>query len=85
VRAAAAKLLVNDPDPRVGQALVRAASDKSWMVRASALLAIAKRGDPELLNGIVPAMSDKNEVVRCTAAAAVIRLTTVPERNKNLK
>jgi HEAT repeat protein len=55
------------------------------MVRASALLAIAKRGDPELLNGIVPAMSDKNEVVRCTAAAAVIRLTTVPERNKNLK
>jgi HEAT repeat protein len=85
VRAAVARALVNDPDPRVGQALVRAASDKSWMVRASALLAIAKRGDPELLNGIVPAMSDKNEVVRCTAAAAVIRLTTVPERNKNLK
>jgi HEAT repeat protein len=85
VRAAAARLLVNDPDPRVGQALVRAASDKSWMVQASALLAIAKRGDPELLNGIVPAMSDKNEVVRCTAAAAVIRLTTPAERNKDVK
>jgi HEAT repeat protein len=85
VRAAAARALVNDRDPRIGQALVRATSDKSWMVRASALLAIAKRGHPELLNGIVPAMSDKNEVVRCTAAAAVIRLTTVAERNKDVK
>ena len=28
-RAAAAKALVKDPDPRIGQALVRAASDKS--------------------------------------------------------
>jgi len=82
VRAAAARALANDRDPRIGQALVRAASDKSWMVRASALLAIAKQGDPELLNSIVPAMSDKNEVVRCTAAAAVIRLTTVAGQNK---
>ena len=85
VRAAAARVLANDPDPHVGKALVRAASDKSWIVRASALLAIAKRGHPELLNGIVPAMSDKNEVVRCTAAAAVIRLTTAGERNKDVK
>lgn len=85
VRAAAARALVDDLDPRVGQALVRAASDKSWTVRASALLAIAKRGDPELLNAIVPALSDKNGVVRCTAAAAVIRLTTVAERNKDVK
>ncbi len=85
VRAAAARALVNDRDPRVGQALVRAASDKSWMVRASALLAIAKREDPELLNAIVPALSDKNGVVRYTAAAAVIRLTTVAERNKDVK
>ncbi len=83
VRAAAAKALVNDPDPRIGQALVRAASDKSWIVRAGALLAIAKQGHPELLNGIVPAMSDKNGVVRYTAAATVIRLTTVAERNKD--
>jgi HEAT repeat protein len=81
VRAAAARDLVNDPDPRIGQALVRAASDRSWIVRASALLAIAKREDAGLLNGIVPAMSDKNEVVRSTAAAAVIRLTAVAERN----
>jgi HEAT repeat protein len=85
VRAAAARILVNDPDPRISQALVRAASDKSWIVRASALLAIAKREDPEFLNAIVPAMSDKNGVVRSTAAAAVIRLTTVAERNQAVK
>ena len=85
VRAAAARALVNDLDPRIGQALVRAASDKRWPVRASALLAIAKRGDPELLNAIVPALSDKNGVVRCTAAAAVIKLTTVAEPNKDVK
>jgi len=83
-RAAAARILVNDPDPRVSQALVRAVSDKTWIVRASALLAIAKREDANLLNAIVPAMSDKNGVVRCTAAAAVIRLTTVAERNKDV-
>jgi HEAT repeat protein len=82
VRAVAAKALANDPDPRISQGLVRAASDKSWIVRASALVAIAKRGDPGTVNGIVPAMSDRNEVVRYTAAAAVIRLTTAAEQDK---
>jgi hypothetical protein len=85
MRAEAARILVNDPDPRVSQALVRAVSDKTWIVRASALLAIAKREDPEFLNAIVPAMSDKNGVVRSTAAAAVIRLTAVAERKKDVK
>jgi HEAT repeat protein len=85
VRAAAARVLVKDPDPRVNQALLRATSDKNWMVRASALLAIAKRGDAGFLNSVVPAMSDKNEVVRCTAAAAVIRLTTPAEGNKEVR
>ncbi len=85
VRAAAARALIKDQDPRVGQALVRAVSDKSWIVRASALLAIAKRENADLLNAIVPALSDKNGVVRYTAAAAVTRLTTVAERNKDVK
>jgi hypothetical protein len=85
MRAEAARILVNDPDPRIGQALVRAVSDKSWIVRASAVLAIAKREDPELLSAIVPPLSDKNGVVRYTAAAAVIRLTAVAERNKDAK
>jgi len=84
VRATAASALVNDMDPRITQALVRTVSDKSWIVRASAVLAIAKREDPDLLNAIVPALSDKNKVVRFTAAAAVIRLTAVAARNKDV-
>jgi HEAT repeat protein len=85
VRASAARALIKDSDPRVGRALVQATSDKNWIVRASALLAIAKREDPDLLPAITPAMSDKNQVVRFTAAAAVIRLTTVAVRNKDMK
>ena len=77
VRAAAAKLLACDPDPRSGQALVQAVADKKWIVRVAALEAIAKRGDPRLLKSIVPAMSDNNEAVRMTAAAAVLKLSTV--------
>src|SRR5215472_16981494 len=84
VRASAASALVKDMDPRISQALVRAVSDKSSIVRASAVLAIAKREDPDLLNAIVPALSDKNKVVRFTAAAAVIRLTAVAARNKDV-
>ena len=85
VRATAARALVNDSDPWVGQALVRAVSDQSWIVRASALVAIAKREDPSLLKAIVPALSDKNQVVRFTAAAAVIRLTAVAGQEKDGK
>jgi len=75
IRAAAAKILASDPDPRSGQALLQAVSDKKWIVRVAALEAIAKRGDPNLLSGILPAMSDGNEAVRFTAAASVFRLT----------
>ena len=85
VRASAARALIKDSDPRVGRALVQSTSDKSWIVRASALLAIAKREDPDLLTAIIPAMSDKNQVVRFTASAAVIRLTTIAELNKDMK
>src|SRR3982074_2823957 len=77
VRAAAAKMLANDPDPDSGQALVNATSDKSWIVKTAALEAIAKRGDPQLLDGISPAMNDENNSVRFTAAAAVIHLSTL--------
>jgi HEAT repeat protein len=82
VRAAAAKMLAHDPDPESGQALVRAASDKSWVVKAAALEAIARRGDPQLLDEIVPAMMDDNTSVRCTAAAAVIRLSSIGETSR---
>ena len=79
VRAGAAKVLASDPDPRSGQALVEAATDKSWIVRAAALDALARRGDASLLEAIVAKMSDENDAVRYTAAAAVVRLATLPK------
>ena len=78
VRAAAAKVLAEDPDTRSARALVKSCSDKSWVVRAAALDAIARRGDPALLKDIQPALSDERDIVRYTAAAAVIRLNSVP-------
>jgi HEAT repeat protein len=77
IRAAAAKMLADDKDPESGDALVQAASNKSWIVRVAALESIAKRGDPQLLDGIVGALVDENTSVRCTAAAAVIRLSRI--------
>jgi HEAT repeat protein len=77
VRAAAANILASDPDPRSGDALLQAVSDKKWIVRVAALEALVKRGDPQLLSGIVPAMSDENGAVRFTAAAAVFRLSAL--------
>jgi len=75
VRAAAAKILANDPDPRSGEALVKAASDKSWIVRAAALDAIAHRGDPKLASQIVPQLDDDKDAVKFVAAAAIIQLS----------
>jgi len=89
VRAAAAKMLIDDPDPETGQALVQATSDKSWVVRTAALDALAKRGDPLYLDAVISAMADDNTSVRCTAAAAVIHLSSAvaakPAKRKNTK
>ena len=82
VRAGAASTLAADPDPRTGEALVQAASDKSWIVRAAALDALAKRGDPKLMEAILPALSDQRNVVRYTAAATVIRLSAMEHSTK---
>jgi len=84
VRAGAARMLANDPDPRSGEALGQAVvSERSGMVRAAALEAVAKRGNPSLLSDILTALSDENDVVRYTAASAVIRLTTAQEFSKH--
>jgi HEAT repeat protein len=80
-RAAAARELAGDPDPRSGQALAKAVSDKDWSVRAAAIEAIAKRGDTTLLVDIVPAMSDRKDVVRYSAAAGVLRLGRIAQEN----
>ena len=85
VRATAAKMLADDPDPVSGRGLVKATSDKSWIVRTAALEALAKRGDPQFLDGIVPAMKDDNTSVRFTAAAAVIRLSAVAAKTAGKK
>jgi HEAT repeat protein len=78
VRAAAAKILADDPDPKTARALVKASSDKSWVVRAACLDAIARRRDPALRTEIEPRLADEKELVRYTAAAAIIRLSEVP-------
>jgi HEAT repeat protein len=75
LRALAAVALASDPDPRSGEALVTAASDKSLIVRTAALDAIAYRNDASLIPVIAPMMNDEKDVVRYTAAAVVARLS----------
>jgi len=82
VRAAAARILADDPDPRSAQALVKACSDKKWVVRAAAIEAIARRGGPDFLKDIEPNLTDEKDVVRYTAAAAVIKLSSTPAKTE---
>lgn len=81
VRATAAKFLAHDPDPDSARALVKATSDKDWIVRAAAVEAIGQRGDASLLPNLETKFNDGNAKVRYAAAAAVIRLSAI-ERNK---
>jgi HEAT repeat protein len=76
VRAAAARELATDRDPKIGAALARACSDKRWRVRAAAVEAIAKREDPASLDVITPLLDDKSDIVRYDASAAVLRLSS---------
>lgn len=84
VRAVAATLLAQDPDPATAKALVNATKDKDWIVRAAAVEAIAQRGDPSLLPKVQLGFSDKNPKVRYSSAAAVIRLRAI-EQTKTAK
>jgi HEAT repeat protein len=77
IRAAAARELATDRDPKIDAALARACSDKKWPVRAAAVYAIAKRDNPALLNAITPVLDDKSDIVRYDASAAVLRLSGV--------
>jgi len=76
-RAVAATLLAHDPDPASAKALVKATSDKDWIVRAAAVEAIVQRGDPSLLPKVQEKFTDRNPKVRYSAAAAVIRLSGI--------
>jgi len=79
VRAAAAKVLIKDPDPATTKALADAVGDKSWVVRAAALEALAERGDPSVLDTVELYMSDDKDDVKYAAAAAVLRLSAIKE------
>jgi len=77
IRAAAAEVLITDPDPRTTEALKTAVADKSWVVRAAAIDALGKRNDPSVISSLEPALEDGREAVRYAAAAAIIRLYDV--------
>jgi HEAT repeat protein len=77
VRAAAATMIANDPDPNAAKALVKATQDKNWIVRVAALEAISKRGDPSSRVTIEKSMYDPKREVRYTAAATVLHLVDV--------
>ena len=78
VLAAAALTLAKDPDPKSGQALVDAATQKEkWLVRAAAFDAIARRSDPSLLRIAIDGLQDNQDEVQYSAAGAVIRLRDI--------
>ncbi len=79
VRAAAAKVLADDPNPATTKVLEEAAGDKSWIVRAAALEALARRGDPSALDTVELYLLDEKDVVRYTAAASALRLMRIKE------
>jgi HEAT repeat protein len=74
IRAAAAEVLIKDPDPKTTAALKTAVSDKSWVVRAAAVDALGKRKDPSVIPALEPALDDDKEAVRYTAAVSIIHL-----------
>jgi len=77
VRAAAARILAKDPDPKSGEALIEASSDKSWTVRAAALDALSQRGDPSVADKVESRLDDDKAPVRYAAAATLIHLHDV--------
>ena len=75
VRALAASMLADDPDPKSREALLAATTDKSWIVRIAALEALGKRKEPDLLGKIELSMFDDRSEVRYAAAALVLHLS----------
>jgi len=85
VRAAATRILAKDHDPKSRDALVKACSDKSWLVRAAALDAVAHRGDPDLISQIEPQLADEKSAVRYAAAATIIHLADLSPSGAGVK
>lgn len=76
IRGEAALRLAADPDPRAGQALTSALSEKKWVLRAAAAEAIGQRDDPALMDKLPALFADPEDIVRYASAAAYIRLTS---------
>ncbi len=86
VRAAAARVLADDPDSDTENALVTAATtDKHELVRTACLDALSRRGDPAVIDRIASALSDDKDSVKYTAAAAIVHLNDVAERKRRKK
>ncbi len=86
IRATAAKVLADDPDPVTQDMLAQeAVSDKSELVRIAALEALAKRGDPSAIEKITDALHDPKYGVRYAAAAAILHLDDQSKRKKKTK
>ena len=84
IRAAAAEVLIKDPDPKTTTALKTALSDKSWIVRAAAADALGKRKSPSAIPALVPVLDDDKEAVRYTAAVSIIHLNGI-KKGKSVK
>jgi HEAT repeat protein len=76
VRAQSALSLARDPDPRSATALLKATSDKQWMVRAASLKALGLRGDAHIVAKLAPSLDDTVDAVRFAGAATIYRLTS---------
>jgi HEAT repeat protein len=85
LRAAAARKLAQDPDPAATKALITAAGDKNWLVRAAALEALALRGDSAGLKTAALYLYDERAEVKYTAAGAVIRLSRTDRKSRDPK
>jgi len=86
VRAAAVKVLAEDPDQDTENMLLDTAlNDKSELVRAAAIDAIARRNRFSMVNKLVPAMSDSSDPVKYTAAAAILHLHDVVKTKSRKK
>jgi len=75
-RAFCAEMLGLDPSPQATGALVKAASDKNWMVRASAAEGLGNVNRPRATEVLQRLLHDSKPPVRYMAAASLIRLHT---------
>jgi HEAT repeat protein len=86
VRAAAARVLADDPDHGTDDALIQAATgDKSQLVRTAALDSLSRRGHTAVIDRIAPALNEDKDAVKYTAAAAIVHLSDVAERQKRAR